>query len=99
MSDDPSATSRPVKLEALLQVLREGQIEVAGLLPNGSNYAFFAMVSQDDMRTFAVYKPTRGEQPLWDFPEETLALREVAAYLTSEALGWAFVPPTVYRTD
>ncbi len=99
MSNDPSAPARPVKLETLLRVLQEGKIEVQGLLPNGSNYTFFAMVSQADMRTFAVYKPTRGEQPLWDFPEETLAFREVAAYLTSEALGWAFVPPTVYRTN
>jgi len=88
-----------VKLDTLLQVLQNGQIEVQGLLPNGSNYTFFAMVSRGEMRTFAVYKPTRGEQPLWDFPEETLALREVAAYLTSEALGWNFVPPTVYRTE
>src|SRR5712692_5652264 len=98
MSDPPSA-SRPVKLETILQLLQNGQVEVKGLLPNGSNYTFFAMVSRGDMRTFAVYKPTRGEQPLWDFPEETLALREVAAYLTSEALGWNFVPPTTYRTE
>jgi hypothetical protein len=44
-----------------------------------------------------VYKPTRGERPLWDFPTATLARREVAAYLVSEALGWSLVPPTVYR--
>lgn len=96
---DPSPAARTVKLETLLQVLQDGQIHVQGLLPNGSNYTFFALVSDGDTRTFAVYKPTRGEQPLWDFPEETLALREVAAYLTSEALGWNFVPPTVYRTQ
>ena len=94
----PSPSSHTIKLETLLQLLQDGQIEVQGLLPNGSNYTFFALVSQAEMRTFAVYKPTRGEQPLWDFPEETLALREVAAYLTSEALGWNFVPPTVFRT-
>jgi hypothetical protein len=47
----------------------------------------------------AVYKPTRGERPLWDFPNQTLAYREVAAFLLSEALGWEFVPPTVYRTQ
>ena len=47
MSDEPSAASRPVKLETLLQVLQEGTIEVQGLLPNGSNYTFFALVSQE----------------------------------------------------
>lgn len=47
----------------------------------------------------AVYKPLQGEQPLWDFPDETLAGREVAAYLVSEALGWGMVPPTIFRDD
>jgi hypothetical protein len=96
---DASTASQTVKLETLLQLLQDGQIEIQGLLPSGSNYTFFTLVSRAEMRTFAVYKPTRGEQPLWDFPEETLALREVAAYLTSEALGWNFVPPTIYRTE
>ena len=44
-----------------------------------------------------VYKPVAGEQPLWDFPDGTLAGREVAAYLISEALGWKIVPPTIIR--
>jgi hypothetical protein len=44
-----------------------------------------------------VYKPVRGERPLWDFPDQTLAGREVAAFLVSEALGWNLVPPTVFR--
>jgi hypothetical protein len=44
-----------------------------------------------------VYKPIRGERPLWDFPDGTLAAREVAAYLVSEATPWAVVPPTVLR--
>jgi uncharacterized repeat protein (TIGR03843 family) len=45
----------------------------------------------------AVYKPVRGERPLWDFPDGTLAHREVAAFLVSQASGWDVVPPTVYR--
>ena len=96
---DSSSPSRAVSLETLLILLQKGTLEVQGLLPHGSNYTFFALVTRGGKRTFAVYKPTRGEQPLWDFPEETLAYREVAAYLTSEALGWSFVPPTVYRTE
>ena len=47
----------------------------------------------------AVYKPIRGERPLWDFPEATLAHREVAAHAVSEATGWRIVPPTVFRAD
>ena len=44
-----------------------------------------------------VYKPVRGERPLWDFPDGTLAGREIGAYLVSEATGWRVVPPTVLR--
>ena len=91
-------SSRTIQLDTLLELLQNGPIEIQGLLPNGSNYTFFALIGEGELRTFSVYKPTRGEQPLWDFPEETLAYREVAAYLASEALGWNFVPPTVYRT-
>ena len=47
----------------------------------------------------AVYKPSRGERPLWDFPTASLAHREVAAYLVSEALGCGLVPDTVYRRE
>jgi uncharacterized repeat protein (TIGR03843 family) len=96
---DPKPPPRAVSLETLLLLLQEGRLEVQGLLPNGSNYTFLAVITRGDMRALAVYKPTRGEQPLWDFPEETLAYREVAAYLTSDVLGWNFVPPTVYRTE
>jgi uncharacterized repeat protein (TIGR03843 family) len=100
--DDPDpapSQSRTISLEALLNLLQTGRLKLEGLLPNGSNYTFLATVSRDEAVAYAVYKPTRGEQPLWDFPEDTLALREVAAYLASEALGWDFVPPTVYRTE
>jgi uncharacterized repeat protein (TIGR03843 family) len=46
----------------------------------------------------AVYKPERGERPLWDFPDG-LYRREVAAYELSVALGWDCVPGTVERED
>jgi hypothetical protein len=63
----------------------------------GSNYTFSVQVEYQDVTVQAVYKPTRGERPLWDFPRASLARREVAAYLVSKALGWDLVPPTVYR--
>lgn len=98
-SSAANAAPRALRLDDLLELLQAGRLKLEGLLPNGSNYTFLATVARGDLRVLAVYKPTRGEQPLWDFPEETLALREVAAYLTSDALGWDFVPPTVYRTQ
>lgn len=63
----------------------------------GSNYTFLAEVTLEDQTLLGVYKPSKGERPLWDFPVASLARREVAAYLTSEMLEWRFVPPTVYR--
>ena len=65
----------------------------------GSNYTFLVDVRHEGETLKAVYKPSKGEQPLWDFPDNTLALREVAAYELSEALGFHIVPVTVYRKD
>jgi uncharacterized repeat protein (TIGR03843 family) len=100
-ADTSGADTAPpaLGLDDLLELLHAGRLKLEGLLPNGSNYTFLASVARGKLRVLAVYKPTRGEQPLWDFPEETLALREVAAYLTSDALGWDFVPPTIYRAE
>ncbi len=81
------------------QLLLCGDIEVLGLIPYSSNYTFLARVRQDRSETLAVYKPRRGERPLWDFPEGTLAAREVAAFALSEAAGWHLVPPTTLRRD
>ena len=78
----------------LQQVFAQGQIELKGQFLLGSNYTFLVNVHHEGQTLPAVYKPTRGEQPLWDFEDNTLALREVAAYLVSEALGFCFVPFT-----
>lgn len=83
--------------EHILTVLSQGALAVQGEFLWGSNYTFLALVELQGETLQAVYKPTRGERPLWDFPASTLARREVAAYLVSEALGWRLVPPTVYR--
>lgn len=84
--------------EPILTALQKGKIVVQGEFLWGSNYTFLVNVEHEGETLPAVYKPTRGERPLWDFPTSTLAKREVAAYLVSEALGWRLVPPTVYRT-
>jgi hypothetical protein len=82
-----------------LRLLERGRVEVLGLLPYSSNYTFLARVGDDEQTILAVYKPRRGETPLWDFPPGTLAAREVASFLVSEAAGWNVVPPTVLRDD
>ena len=83
--------------EQTLELLRTADVEVLGLLPYSSNYTFLTRLGGSD--TLGVYKPRRGERPLWDFPHGSLAGREVAAYLVSEAAGWRIVPPTVLRED
>jgi uncharacterized repeat protein (TIGR03843 family) len=79
--------------------LQQGELELKGQFMLGSNYTFLVTVHYDGCEYPAVYKPSKGEQPLWDFPESTLALREVAAYLVSEALGFHFVPYTTLRAE
>ena len=83
--------------EHIVELLDQGEIEVEGLLPYSSNYTLLTLVSHNGMCVLAVYKPRRGERPLWDFPRGTLYQRELAAYLISEVLGFHFVPPTVVR--
>jgi uncharacterized repeat protein (TIGR03843 family) len=81
----------------LLDILINGELTIRGEFLWGSNYTFLADVVQEEQKFACVYKPSKGERPLWDFPTATLAKREVAAYLVSEALGWELVPPTAYR--
>lgn len=81
----------------ILEVLQQGTVEIEGLLPWSSNYAFLVRVCDGPRELGAVYKPERGERPLWDFPQGTLCLRERAAFLVSEGLAWHVIPPTVLR--
>ncbi len=85
------------ELNQVPTVLAEGELELLGLLPRSSNYTFLARSTLGAERTLVVYKPRRGETPLWDFPEGTLCRREVAAFVLSRALGWPNVPPTILR--
>jgi uncharacterized repeat protein (TIGR03843 family) len=84
-------------LDAALELLREGTISVEGRLVDASNATLFCEISHDGTDGRCVYKPVAGERPLWDFPDGTLAGREVAAFAVSEAGGWGVVPPTVLR--
>lgn len=85
---------------ATRDTLRTASIDIVGRLLDASNVALLARldpVPGDEPPGYAVYKPLRGERPLWDFPTGCLAHREVAAALVDEAGGWDVVPPTVLR--
>jgi len=82
---------------AALELLRFGDLDVQGRLVDASNATFYCGIGWNGIAAACVYKPVRGERPLWDFPDGTLAGREVAAYLVSAASGWNVVPPTVLR--
>ncbi|MBI3686193.1 MAG: SCO1664 family protein [Actinobacteria bacterium] len=90
---DPHVDAPTVSLE----LLRTGTLTVRGRLTNASNATLYCEASTASLSAACVYKPVRGERPLWDFPDGTLAEREVAAYLVSETIGWNVVPPTVLR--
>ncbi len=83
--------------DAVEAVLSNGALTVVGRLATASNASFFGQVELDGVALPCIYKPVAGERPLWDFPDGTLAGRERAARLVSEAGGWHVVPPTVLR--
>jgi len=87
-----------LSIDTALNLLQSGEVcELHGMLPWGSNATLLATVSDGAVRALAVYKPQRGERPLWDFPEGSLCKREVAAFEVSELIGWHIVPATVLR--
>lgn len=79
------------------ELLTYGELTVRGQLRDASNAVLYCAVEHEGVSAHCVYKPVAGERPLWDFPDGTLAQREVAAYMVSEATGWGLVPPTVLR--
>ncbi len=78
-------------------LLTEGELDLEGRLLDASNVTLVGAIRTDTLAGECVYKPVAGERPLWDFPDGTLAGREISAYLVSEATGWRIVPPTVLR--
>lgn len=89
---------REISFARAEQLLTQGEIaHVQGITLWGSNYSALVRIRDDELESTAIYKPQRGERPLWDFPDGTLCFREVAAYHVSQTLGWNLVPPTVLR--
>ncbi|MDQ1650861.1 MAG: hypothetical protein QOI35_61 [Cryptosporangiaceae bacterium] len=93
---EPDAAGALDLAESLV-LLTLGDLAIEGRLVDASNATMFCTVTLDGTSAGCVYKPVRGERPLWDFPDGTLAGREVSAYLVSEAAGWGLIPPTVLR--
>jgi hypothetical protein len=95
----PDELTPPVEMAEAdaLVLLSAGDLTIEGRLVDASNATLYCAVSADGVTAGCVYKPVAGERPLWDFPDGTLAEREVAAYTVSAASGWGIVPPTVYR--
>jgi hypothetical protein len=88
-----------LETETIITAMQTAPLTLKGEFVWGSNHTFLVEASSSEGAFLAVYKPSRGERPLWDFPEASLARREAAAFIVSQALGWALVPPTVYRLD
>ncbi|MCX5364883.1 SCO1664 family protein [Streptomyces sp. NBC_00124] len=87
----------PPRSVTTAELLTRGELTVRGQIREASNAVLYCAVSYEGQEAACVYKPVRGERPLWDFPDGTLAQREVAAYEVCEATGWGLVPPTVLR--
>jgi uncharacterized repeat protein (TIGR03843 family) len=81
-----------------LTLLERGEISVEGRLTSASNATLYCRVELDGVAAACVYKPVAGERPLWDYPDGTLAEREVACFQISAATGWDIVPATVLRS-
>ncbi|MCX5045861.1 SCO1664 family protein [Aldersonia sp. NBC_00410] len=79
------------------ELLARGELRVIGRISTASNVTLVADVTSGDRTLRCVYKPVKGERPLWDFPDGTLAGREVAAYIVSQSLGWGVIPETILR--
>jgi hypothetical protein len=99
MSDNDSDKDlEGISIERVLEVLEKGNVDTEhGIMRWSSNYTFLVSVTHEEITLPSVYKPQKGERPLWDFPDGTLCYREVASFLTSQELDWKIVPPTVLR--
>lgn len=93
---DPALRAPGDDAEALA-LLRDGEIDLEGRMLDASNVTLVGTIRSGDLAAECVYKPVAGERPLWDFPDGTLAGREISAFLVSQATGWRVVPPTVLR--
>ncbi|MBW8483373.1 SCO1664 family protein [Actinomadura parmotrematis] len=93
----PEPAASPRDPDGAEELLARGELTVEGRLVQASNATLYCRIACAGVEAACVYKPVAGERPLWDFPDGTLAEREVAAYAVSRVMGWDTVPPTVHR--
>jgi len=94
---EPAEPAGPCE-PSVRDILTRGEVELQGRMPWSSNATFLVESCLDGVSIPAIYKPHKGERPLWDFPSG-LYQREVATYELSAALGWDLVPLTVLREE
>ena len=87
------------EIKQIIKTLQLGHLSIVGQALRGSNSTFLTKIEDENISLHAIYKPSKGERPLWDFPNYTLAQREVSAFIVSYLLGWNLVPPTVFRSQ
>lgn len=93
--ESPFRARLPLSSAEAVEIMSSAEIEILGRMPYSSNATFLVDLKLDgEYPAQAIYKPEQGEQPLWDFPG-SLFMREIAAFLLSEQLGWGHVPPTI----
>lgn len=92
-ADDPAGLDASV----IAEVMERGELAVIGRLTSASNWSLVVHSELDGVTLACVYKPIRGERPLWDFPDGTLAEREYASAIVAKAAGWDCTPPTILR--
>jgi len=94
---DPLPSIDAAGMARVCRFMETAEIRACDLLPSGSNRVFIIKIIKENMTGKAIYKPRRGETPLYDFQDGSLYKRECAAYLVSQALEWFIVPPTIIR--
>ena len=97
MKRDAKIKFNAAAISEACDLLTQAKVRNCDLISSGSNYVFLATMVIEDAEVKAIYKPRRGETPLWDFPDGTLYKREHAAFMVSQALEWRLIPPTVIR--
>ena len=93
---NPFKDREPIENELALEILNFGEIEIVGRMPWASNGTFLTNLSHDKLNIQGIYKPGKGERPLYDFPQG-IYKREIAAFELANHLGWSLIPPTVLR--
>ena len=93
---NPFKDREPIENELALEILNFGEIELVGRMPWASNGTFLVNLENDGLNVQGIYKPEKGERPLYDFPQG-IYKREVAAFELANHLGWGLIPPTVLR--